>query len=74
MQIGSGDHRYVWHEDWAKIPDTPSGRISGRTHGVATLADGRVVVFAQSVPAVLFSMLLGSWWTRGATASSGPTA
>ena len=68
MQIGSGDHRYVWHEDWAKIPDTPSGRISGRTHGVATLADGRVVVFAQSVPAVLFfdaaGQLVDAWGDR----------
>jgi DNA-binding beta-propeller fold protein YncE len=68
MQIGSGEHRYHWHEDWARIPETPAGRNNGRTHGVAALDDGRVVVFAQTVPAVLFynrdGELVESWGDR----------
>ncbi len=68
MDIGRNDHTYRWHEDWATIPDTPSGRINGRTHGVAVLGDGRVVVFAQAVPGVLFydadGKLVESWGER----------
>lgn len=68
MQIGTGEHTYTWHEDWATIPDTPSGRNNGRTHGVGVLSDGRVVVFAQTVPGVLFfdasGKLVESWGDR----------
>lgn len=68
MQIGEGDCKYHWHEDWAKIPDTPSGRNNGRTHGVCVLKDGRVVVFCQAVPGVLFfdpqGQLVDSWGDR----------
>lgn len=68
MRIGTGEHTYTWHEDWAKIPDTPSGRNNGRTHGVGVLSDGRVVVFAQAVPGVLFfnenGKLVESWGDR----------
>ncbi|MEM1107267.1 MAG: hypothetical protein AAGH99_01085 [Planctomycetota bacterium] len=68
MEIGEGNFRYRWHEDWAKIPDTPSGRNNGRTHGVGVLRDGRIVVFAQAVPAVLFyderGTLVDSWGDR----------
>ncbi|MEM7625525.1 MAG: hypothetical protein AAF333_07855 [Planctomycetota bacterium] len=67
-QIGSGEFTYRWHEDWAKIPDTPPGRNNGRTHGVGVLDDGRVVVFAQTVPGVLFynaqGQLMDSWGDR----------
>lgn len=68
MQIGSGDFTYTWIENWARIPDTPSGRINGRTHGAAVLPDGRVIVFCQSWPGVLFfdpsGQLIDSWGDR----------
>ncbi|MEM8738109.1 MAG: hypothetical protein AAGG38_06480 [Planctomycetota bacterium] len=68
MHIGEAPHQYIWHEDWAKIPDTPSGRNNGRTHGVAVLKDGRVVVFNQAVPGILFfdpdGKLVESWGDR----------
>lgn len=54
MQLGTAPHQYTWIEDWAQIPDTPAGRRSGRTHGIEVLPDGRVAVFCQAVPAVLF--------------------
>jgi hypothetical protein len=66
--LGSGQHRYRWHEQWATIPATASGRNNGRTHGVAVLDDGRVVVFNQAVPGVLFfdqqGKLVDSWGDR----------
>ena len=66
--VGPEGHRYRWHNRWAVIPDTPSGRNNGRTHGVAVLSDGRVVVFCQAVPGVLFfgpdGSLVDSWGDR----------
>ncbi|MEM1447075.1 MAG: hypothetical protein AAGF84_13535 [Planctomycetota bacterium] len=53
MQIGEGDFQYRWHDDWARIPDNPPSRNNGRTHAAAVLGDGRVVMFAQTVPGVL---------------------
>ncbi|MEM8782941.1 MAG: hypothetical protein AAGE65_08800 [Planctomycetota bacterium] len=59
---------YRWIEDWAKIPDTPSGRRNGRTHGIEVLPDGRVAVFHQAQPAVLIfsetGELLDRWGDR----------
>ncbi len=52
--LGSGPHRYRCHDHWARIPDTPAGRLNGRTHGIVCLADGRIVVFCQAVPGLLF--------------------
>ncbi len=40
--------RYEWVDRWAVIPDTPSGRENGRTHGVTVAADGSVIVFHQA--------------------------
>ncbi len=45
---------YRWIEGWARLPDTETVRANGRTHGVAALRDGRVVVFAQAQPAMYF--------------------
>lgn len=45
---------FRFHNRWAEIPDTPSGRNNGRTHGVEVLPDGRIAVFCQAVPGVLF--------------------
>lgn len=39
---------YQWLENWARIPDSDSGRANGRTHGVCVAADGRVIVFHQA--------------------------
>ncbi|MEO1236318.1 MAG: hypothetical protein AAFX76_05965 [Planctomycetota bacterium] len=68
MQIGAGDHTYRWHDNWAQLPDTPPNRNNGRTHAAAVLRDGRVVVFAQGVPGVLFydagGKLVGHWGDR----------
>lgn len=68
MRIGEGAYTYEWIERWASIPDTPSGRANGRTHGVAVAADGSVVVFNQASPAVLRfdpdGTLMGAWGDR----------
>jgi hypothetical protein len=68
MIVGSGRHGYEWVDNWARIPDTPSGRENGRTHGVAASATGRVIVFHQADPAVLVferdGTLADSWGDR----------
>ncbi len=68
MQIGSGDFTYEWIDNWAKIPDTESGRANGRTHGVVVNDDGHVHVFNQAHPAVLEydadGKLVNSWGDR----------
>ena len=68
MIIGTGKHTYTWHEHWARIPSTPSGRNNGRTHGIAALPHGRVIVFAQMVPGVLVydaqGTLIDQWGDR----------
>ena len=53
MRIGSGEHVYEWVENWATIPNTPTGRENGRTHGVSVTEAGEVVIFHQADPAVL---------------------
>ncbi len=44
---------FVWMDSFARIPDTPSGRANGRTHGVAVSGDGNVIVFHQAENALL---------------------
>lgn len=51
--IGTGSHRFKWIDNWARIPDTASGRENGRTHGVVVTASGDVMVFNQANPGVL---------------------
>jgi len=41
-------HTYSWTDQWARIPDTPSGRANGRTHGVCATSAGTVIVFHQA--------------------------
>jgi DNA-binding beta-propeller fold protein YncE len=53
MTVGTAAHTYQWIDQWARIPDTPSGRANGRTHGVAVSKTGNVIVFHQADPAVL---------------------
>ena len=60
MQISDGPLSYTFHDHWARIPDTASGRRNGRTHGVACLPDGGVAVFHQASPALLIFEADGS--------------
>ena len=65
MRIGTGQHTYEWIDNWGRIPDTPSGRENGRTHGVVVSETGNVLVFNQANPAVLVfdpSGKLTDWW------------
>lgn len=68
LQIGEGDFRYRWTEEWAALPRNQKTRENGRTHGVAVTRDQQVVVFAQTAPAVLFfdnkGQLVRSWGDR----------
>lgn len=63
--IDSNAGQYLWHENWAKIPSTPSGIANGRTHGVAVSQNGAIFVFHQAIPSILIysseGQLLGSW-------------
>lgn len=68
MQIGRGQFTYEWHDHWARIPDTESGRQNGRTHGVVATAAGDVCVFNQADPGVLVfgrdGQVKASWGDR----------
>ena len=68
MIIGEGNFKYEWIENWAKIPDTVSGRENGRTHGIVVLKNGNIAVFNQADPAVLIfnsnGELINSWGNR----------
>jgi hypothetical protein len=68
MLISSGEHTFEWIENWAAIPDTPTGRADGRTHGVVVTRDQRVVVFHVASPSVLIfnteGRLTDSWGDR----------
>ena len=44
---------FEWIDEWARIPDTPSGRANGRTHGVTVAGDGRIIVFHQAANGLL---------------------
>ncbi|MCL4507049.1 MAG: hypothetical protein M1434_03335 [Chloroflexi bacterium] len=72
MFIGSNGMTYEWIENWARIPDTVSGRENGRTHGVVVTDSGNVMVFNQADPAVLTfdkqGKLIDSWGDRFAGA------
>ncbi|MCE9612638.1 MAG: hypothetical protein K8T26_00085 [Lentisphaerae bacterium] len=39
---------YKWMDNWAKIPDSATGRANGRTHGVCVTRSGNVIVFHQA--------------------------
>lgn len=53
MIVGQDTLTFDWIENWARIPDTDSGRENGRTHGVVVTKTGDVVVFCQADPAIL---------------------
>jgi hypothetical protein len=66
--IGEGRHRYRWINRWAVVPDTPSSRTNGRTHGVVVAEAGQVLVFHQANPAVIVfdanGGILDAWGDR----------
>lgn len=72
MEIGIGDYRYEWIDEWAKVPDTESHRTNGRTHGVVASKDGSIYVFTQGNPGVLVfdadGKMISSWGDRFAGA------
>ena len=39
---------YTWIDNWARIPNSESGRSNGRTHGVCVTNAGTVIVFHQA--------------------------
>ena len=53
MKIGEPPFEFEWIDNWATIPDTPSGRENGRTHGVVITKSGDVIVFCQADPGIL---------------------
>jgi hypothetical protein len=65
MVIGSGEFRYKWIEDWIKIPDSPSSRVNGRTHGISVNEKGNIIIFNQADPGILIynpsGELIDSW-------------
>ena len=65
MIIGSEIYQYEWIEDWVKIPNTPSGELNGRTHGVVITMENNIVIFNQANPAILIfdaeGILVNSW-------------
>lgn len=68
MIIGDKPYQFEWIDNWARIPDTQSGRENGRTHGVVVTKAGDVVVFCQANPAILIYSpdgdLKDSWGDR----------
>jgi hypothetical protein len=68
MIIGDQPYQFEWIDNWARIPDTRSGRENGRTHGAVVTKDGDVVVFCQADPSVLIyspdGELKDSWGDR----------
>jgi len=57
--------KYKWIENWITIPESPLGKMNGRTHGIAALKNGEIVVFHQADPALLHyssgGILLKAW-------------
>jgi len=53
MLLESNGLKYQWVDNWITIPDTPTGRADGRTHGVAVSKTGDIFIFHQADPAML---------------------
>lgn len=68
MTLNLNGRRYEWIEDWARIPQTATGQVNGRTHGVVVAANGDVLVFNQARPAILrfdpAGRLVNAWGDR----------
>ena len=68
MQIGSGEHRYEWIDNWAQIPDSAAARGGWAHPGVTITARGEIVTYHPGEPALLFLA------TDGRLLRSQPTA
>ena len=68
MIVGSEKFQYKWIENWVTIPNTPSGKLNGRTHGVVVTEENLIVIFNQAKPAILIldsdGNLINSWGER----------
>src|SRR5689334_25342769 len=68
LQVSTGAYTYDWIDNWVRIPDTETGRASGRTHAVVVTQAGHIIVFHQANPAVLIfnadGQLQHSWGDR----------
>lgn len=53
MLLETNGLKYEWIDNWGTIPDTPTGRADGRTHGVVVSRTGDIFIFHQADPAVL---------------------
>lgn len=71
MRVECGPYTYEWMEHWVRIPDTESAKTS-KTHGVAVVSGGDVLVFNQGQPALLRysaeGILKNAWGDRFAGA------
>lgn len=65
MTLGSGDHEYEVHHDWAKLPASVQ---LGYTHGVVEDAQGRILIHNRSKDAVAIfdedGKFIKSWGER----------
>ena len=65
MTLAIESNEYRWIENWITIPESPLGKTFGRTHGVAVLKNGEIVIFHQADPGVLLyspgGVLLKKW-------------
>ncbi|MEZ4861320.1 MAG: 6-bladed beta-propeller [Caldilineaceae bacterium] len=63
--VGPSTVRYTWTDQWVRIPQTASGRIDGRTHGLAVTQGGQLILFHQADPAVVIysseGVLVDAW-------------
>ncbi|MGE5682402.1 MAG: hypothetical protein ACM34K_16155 [Bacillota bacterium] len=68
MIIGNGINKYEWIDNWARIPESETGKLNGRTHGIAVSQSGKVIVFHQADPALLVfnddGSLYSAWGSR----------
>jgi hypothetical protein len=72
MTLGSGNHTYEVHHDWAKLPASVQ---PGYTHGVVETAQGHILVHNRSKDAVLVfdadGKFINSWGERFAKGAHG---
>jgi hypothetical protein len=54
MQVGAGDYRYEWSDDWAQVPESAAARGGWAHPGVAVTEAGEIVTFHPSEPVLLF--------------------
>jgi len=53
MQIGQGDNRYQWDDQWAKIPDSATKNTGWAHHGVAVTEAGQIITYHPGDPTMM---------------------